>query len=299
MFDVPLGGFRYTWTDKWALKMIKLDRFLAIEGFHDLFPHITCTVLEKGIPDHGPILLKESVVDYGPTPFCFFHSWLDIEGFHYLVVDTWKTYESSESNGMISFKKKLQSLKQVIRAWDSSKKLSDNQLRKEHQTRLSLIDAKVDQGRNILDGPLILNECMAWYRKRKKALMVFKVDFEKVYDSLRWDYLDVIMENLGFGHKWRTWIYGCLKNSRASILLMFNSKVTQWKAKLLSVGRRLSLIKSVVGGDLDEIKITWVKWNTCLASKATSGFGIRSIYALNASLLFNWIRQFWCSPNDL
>ncbi|GKB47772.1 putative RNA-directed DNA polymerase, eukaryota, reverse transcriptase zinc-binding domain protein [Tanacetum coccineum] len=142
MFDVPLGGFRYTWTDKWALKMIKLDRFLAIEGFHDLFPHITCTVLEKGIPDRGPILLKESVVDYGTTPFCFFHSWLDIEGFHYLVVDTWKTYESSESNGMISFKKKLQNLKQVIRAWDSSKKLSDNQLRKEHQTRLSLINAK-------------------------------------------------------------------------------------------------------------------------------------------------------------
>ena len=64
------------------------------------------------------------------------------------------------------------------------------------------------KGRNILDGPLILNECMAWYRKRKKDLMVFKVDFEKAYDSLRWDYLDVVMEKIGFGFKWRTWIYG-------------------------------------------------------------------------------------------
>ncbi|GKC81792.1 hypothetical protein Tco_1137509, partial [Tanacetum coccineum] len=54
-----------------------------------------------------------------------------------------------------------------------------------------------------------------------------------------------------------------------------------------------------IGGYLDEIKITWVKWNTCLASKATGGFGIRSIYALNASLLFKWIWQFRCSPNDL
>ncbi|GKG43143.1 hypothetical protein Tco_0479827, partial [Tanacetum coccineum] len=42
----------------------------------------------------------------------------------------------------------------------------------------------------------VLNECMAWYRKRSKALMVFKVDFEKAFDSLRWDYLDVIMEKL-------------------------------------------------------------------------------------------------------
>ncbi|GKF10621.1 RNA-directed DNA polymerase, eukaryota, reverse transcriptase zinc-binding domain protein, partial [Tanacetum coccineum] len=146
MFDVPLGGFRYTWTDKWASKMSKLDRFLVIEGFHDSFPHITCIVLEKGVPDHRPILLKESVVDYGSTPFRFFHSWLDIECFHDLVVDTCKNYECSETNGMISFKKKLQHLKQVIREWNSSKTLSDNQLRKEHQSRLSFIDVKMDQG---------------------------------------------------------------------------------------------------------------------------------------------------------
>ncbi|GJY22925.1 hypothetical protein Tco_0396583, partial [Tanacetum coccineum] len=43
------------------------------------------------------------------------------------------------------------------------------------------------KGRNILDGPLLLIEYMSWYHKRKKDLMVFKVDFEKAYDSLRWD----------------------------------------------------------------------------------------------------------------
>ncbi|GJZ21486.1 putative RNA-directed DNA polymerase, eukaryota, reverse transcriptase zinc-binding domain protein [Tanacetum coccineum] len=146
LFDVPLGGFRITWTNKWALKMSKLDRFLATEGFHDSFPNITGFILEKGIPDHRPILLKESVVDYGPTPFRFFHSWLDCEGLFDLVVDTWKAFDSGESNGMISIKKKLQNLKQVIHAWSTSKKLSDNQIKKEHQSRLSLIDAKVDQG---------------------------------------------------------------------------------------------------------------------------------------------------------
>nr|GEU79910.1 RNA-directed DNA polymerase, eukaryota, reverse transcriptase zinc-binding domain protein [Tanacetum cinerariifolium] len=236
-------------------------------------------ILEKGIPDHRPILLKEYVVDYGPTPFRFFHSWLECKGFYDLVVDTWKSYNSGDSNGMISFKKKLQNLKQVIRTWSSSKNLLDNQMKKEHQNHFSLIDAKVDQGtatsddlnlhissmkilsdidrkeasdlaqkakgasrptigdvdfkqifveqreflecdvsneeikrdvwdygsdrasgpdgRNILDGPLVLNECMAWYRKRNKALMVFKSNFEKAFDSLRWDYLDVIMEKLG------------------------------------------------------------------------------------------------------
>nr|GFB09228.1 RNA-directed DNA polymerase, eukaryota [Tanacetum cinerariifolium] len=47
-FDVPLGGIRFTWTNKWASKMSKLDRFLATEGFHDSFPNITGFILEKG-----------------------------------------------------------------------------------------------------------------------------------------------------------------------------------------------------------------------------------------------------------
>ena len=41
------------------------------------------------------------------------------------------------------------------------------------------------KGHNILDGPLILNEVIGWYKRTKKQLMVFKVDFEKAYDSLR------------------------------------------------------------------------------------------------------------------
>ena len=113
------------------------------------------------------------------------------------------------------------------------------------------------------------------------------------------------------------------------IIQKFSSKMSQWKARLLSVGGRLSLIKSVVGnlptyymslylmpttvqkvlesmrnkffigGNLDEKKVTWVKWNSCLASKAMGGLGIGSIYALNVSLLFKWIWRFRCHPNDL
>ncbi|GJX28013.1 putative RNA-directed DNA polymerase, eukaryota, reverse transcriptase zinc-binding domain protein [Tanacetum coccineum] len=322
------------------------------------------------------------------------------------------------------------------------------------------------KGRNILDGPLVLNEIMAWHRKRKKDLMVFKVYFEKAFDSLRWDFLDLVMVKLGFGTKWRKWIFGCLRNARTSVLVngsptrefeiykglrqgdplspflfilameglhvltckaesvglfkgvsfghhnmrishliyadeviflgewlsvnahnllcmlrcfylisglkinvnkcnvlgvgvsneevsnlakiigceaakfpmkylgvpvggnmarcsnwnaiihKFSSKLSLWKTRLLSVGGRLSLIKSVlgslptyymsiymmpatvqkkleamrnkffIGGDLDEKKITWVRWKKCLASKELGGLGIGSIYGLNIGLLF-------------
>ncbi|GKC33178.1 putative RNA-directed DNA polymerase, eukaryota, reverse transcriptase zinc-binding domain protein, partial [Tanacetum coccineum] len=601
------------------------------------------------IPDHRPVLLKDLEVDYGPTPFRFFHSWLDMEGFRDLVTDTWNNDGINEVNGLVSFKKKIQNLKCVIREWVTSKRSESNKSKKEHQMRLFSINVKIDQGRalqedfcqrrdsikilgdidrlvtkdiaqkakvkwaiegdentsfyhnmlkkkrrqlaikgifkngnwiedphdvkaeffmhfssrfqhskgippsldgdmpnhissgqsdypenpftrdeikravwdcggdrapgpdgftfkfittfwdvieagslipkitnakfvtdfhpisligcqykivgkllanrlstviggcvsseqsafikgrNILDGPLVLNEIMAWHRKRKKDLMVFKVDFEKAFDSLRWDFLDLVMVKLGFGTKWRKWIFGCLQMARTSVLVngsptcefeiykglrqgdplshflfilameglhvltckaelvslfkgvsfghhnmrishliyaddmiflgewsrvgvsneevsnlakiigcgaakfpmkylgvpvggnmarcsnwnaiihKFSSKLSLWKVRLLSVGGRLSLIKSVlgslptyymsiymmpatvqkklkatrnkffIGGDLDEKKMTWLRWKKCLASKELGGLGIGSIYGLNIGLLFKWV----------
>ena len=66
------------------------------------------------------------------------------------------------------------------------------------------------KGRQILDGPMILNEVLAWCKASRKKAMVFKVDFEKAYDTLRWDFLDDILLGFGFGPKWRSWMRGCL-----------------------------------------------------------------------------------------
>ncbi|GKA02352.1 RNA-directed DNA polymerase, eukaryota [Tanacetum coccineum] len=49
--------------------------------------------------------------------------------------------------------------------------------------------------------------------------MIFKVDFEKAYDSIRWDFVDTISKKFGFGDKWCKWIHSCLQSSRGSILI--------------------------------------------------------------------------------
>ena len=51
-------------------------------------------------------------------------------------------------------------------------------------------------GQQILDGPLILSEIIDWYKKCKKKLMLFKVDFEKAFDSVSWRYLDYVLDKL-------------------------------------------------------------------------------------------------------
>nr|GEY33496.1 putative RNA-directed DNA polymerase, eukaryota, reverse transcriptase zinc-binding domain protein [Tanacetum cinerariifolium] len=73
--------------------------------------------------------------------------------------------------------------------------------------------------RQILDGPLILNEVIQWCKSKKKQSLVFKVDFEKAYDSVRWDFLDDILGKFCFGEKWCRWIQSCLKSSRGSIII--------------------------------------------------------------------------------
>lgn len=126
--------------------MSKLDRFLVSEDFYDSFPHITGVILEKGTPDHRPILLKEHVADFGPPPFRFFHPWPEMDGFHNLVVETWNNDGIADTNGLISFKKKLQHLKRVIREWIVIKRLDSSKLKKEHLSRLLSIDNMIDQG---------------------------------------------------------------------------------------------------------------------------------------------------------
>ncbi|GKA84831.1 RNA-directed DNA polymerase, eukaryota, reverse transcriptase zinc-binding domain protein [Tanacetum coccineum] len=50
-------------------------------------------------------------------------------------------------------------------------------------------------------------------------MLLFKVDFEKAFDSVSWRFLDHVMERLGFSSTWRKWIMAGLKSSRASILV--------------------------------------------------------------------------------
>jgi len=73
--------------------------------------------------------------------------------------------------------------------------------------------------RKILDGLLIANEAVDEARKLKKELLLFKVDFEKVYDFVDWNYLDVVMIRMGFPTLWRKWIKECVGTTSASVLV--------------------------------------------------------------------------------
>lgn len=63
------------------------------------------------------------------------------------------------------------------------------------------------------------NEIEDEARKKKQELILFKVDFEKAYDYVLWDYMDMVMKAMRFPGRWKRWIRACLRSAAASILV--------------------------------------------------------------------------------
>ncbi|GJZ16707.1 RNA-directed DNA polymerase, eukaryota, reverse transcriptase zinc-binding domain protein [Tanacetum coccineum] len=113
------------------------------------------------------------------------------------------------------------------------------------------------------------------------------------------------------------------------ILDRFDARLSKWKANLLSIGGRLTLIKSVLGslgiyylsifktpetvlnllekkcasffwgGTHDSRKLAWVKWPIILASRVNGGLVIGSLKAFNLALLQKWHWRMISNTNAL
>ncbi|XP_058725811.1 uncharacterized protein LOC131597115 [Vicia villosa] len=74
-------------------------------------------------------------------------------------------------------------------------------------------------GRNKMDGVLLVNELLDWMKKKKRGSILLKVDFEKAYDSVSWQYLKEMMMRMGFGERWMKWMDSCIFKSHISVLV--------------------------------------------------------------------------------
>ena len=54
-----------------------------------------------------------------------------------------------------------------------------------------------------MDAFLISNEIVDEKRQSGEEGVVFKIDFEKAYDHVSWDFLDHVLEKKGFSPRWR------------------------------------------------------------------------------------------------
>ncbi|GKA28887.1 RNA-directed DNA polymerase, eukaryota, reverse transcriptase zinc-binding domain protein [Tanacetum coccineum] len=113
------------------------------------------------------------------------------------------------------------------------------------------------------------------------------------------------------------------------IISKVSSRLSKWKLKTLSIGGRLTLLKSVLSsiplyhmsiykaplGVLNKLEVirrnffnghdgsirkaTWFNWDKALASKKNGGLGVSSFFAQNHALLFKWVWRFYTDKSSL
>jgi Reverse transcriptase (RNA-dependent DNA polymerase) len=73
----------------------------------------------------------------------------------------------------------------------------------------SLIDSTQTtyiKGRLIMDNVMCTHEILHQIRLSKTKGALFKIDFEKTFDRVNWDFLIKTLVGRGFGPKWINWI---------------------------------------------------------------------------------------------
>ena len=62
------------------------------------------------------------------------------------------------------------------------------------------------EGQQIMDAVLIANEAIDSILKSNRGAILCKLDIEKAYDDVDWSFLLAVLENMGFGEGWCSWI---------------------------------------------------------------------------------------------
>jgi hypothetical protein len=75
------------------------------------------------------------------------------------------------------------------------------------------------KGRQILDSVLIATECIDSRLGYEVPSLLCKLDIEKAFDHVNWDFFLYSLKMCSFGEKWCKWVAYCISSVRFSILV--------------------------------------------------------------------------------
>ncbi|KAL8159786.1 hypothetical protein V2J09_001323 [Rumex salicifolius] len=106
-------------------------------------------------------------------------------------------------------------------------KILSNRLRPIMEYVVSPMQSSFIPGRFIMDNVLLAQELVHSMKRKtgRKGWFLLKLDLEKAYDRLRWDFIEDTLRDVGLPDSWVRWIIECV--SSASMRVLWNGEITE------------------------------------------------------------------------
>uniref|UniRef100_J3N0S4 CCHC-type domain-containing protein n=1 Tax=Oryza brachyantha TaxID=4533 RepID=J3N0S4_ORYBR len=105
--------------------------------------------------------------------------------------------------------------------------------------------------RFILEGGIVLHEVLHELKTKNLSGVIFKIDFEKAYDKVSWEFLFEVLKRKGFSDNWIGWIKSCVTGGKVCVNINGNRSQFFGTSRGLRQGDPLSpLLFNLVGDAL-------------------------------------------------
>ncbi|GJX41243.1 RNA-directed DNA polymerase, eukaryota, reverse transcriptase zinc-binding domain protein [Tanacetum coccineum] len=338
--EIPLGSSSFTWCHKSATKMSKLDRFLISEIYYNSYPDICAYFLGSILIDHrldssslNPImttgrsrLVPLTVLRSLESIRCQFFNGHELKSNKSSWVK-WNSVLAAKEKGGLGVSSLFALNRALLMKWFWRFYSHNDSL----WVRVIRLFTEFDEA---FDEEAILEEqiltLMYHFADRFTDRRVEINNLMVLHDHPLIDYglkinvhkshllgvgvpnviVDAAASSLGSSIMKTPFMYlgvpvgGNMSNIKAwdDIIRKIKSRLSKWKVKTLSIGGRLTLLKSVLGST----PIYWMSLykvpKAVLASMEAikhGGLGVSSFYALNRALLFKWGWRYISQDNSL
>ncbi|KAE8691775.1 hypothetical protein F3Y22_tig00110879pilonHSYRG00019 [Hibiscus syriacus] len=241
--DMGFQGPEFTWNR--GLSYARLDRALCNRKWDESYPETAVHHLHRMRSDHRPLLLcvDSPMANIHPSQFRCFSGWLQHDDFSRMVEDNWVNSETLSGTishlteaadtwnktvfGYIGTKKKIIMVR-LRGVHISLNRFHSNFLINLEVELLIELEKLLDQEETLWKQRSRVNwtEVIHSMRqlKTKQGWMAIKVDLEKAFDRLRWDFIQDSLTDAGFPVSTIRVIMHCI--SLASMQIQWNGEYT-------------------------------------------------------------------------
>ena len=96
------------------------------------------------------------------------------------------------------------------------------------------------KGRLLHDNSMLVQSMARRLHALRNPAVLLKLDISKAFDSVQWPFLLEVLEQFGFGSRWRSWVCGILVTSTTRIMLNGDPGRTIYNCKGLRQGDPIS-----------------------------------------------------------